>query len=147
MWEIKKSIEKLFPGSEIGLWLHLQGQETEPFCLSVFVPLVSVSREMGATEFLPGSHVYSRPIHEEHRHACASTASCGSDASSSNPISEPVAIETRLGDVVVFDHRVVHRGLRNEQRRDRPVLYATFSRPWFRDHVNFEWQGYPRLTS
>ena len=41
------------------------------------------------------------------------------------------------GDIIVFDYRVVHRGMANAASAARPVLYSTFSRPWFRDALNF----------
>lgn len=41
------------------------------------------------------------------------------------------------GDVILFDYRVVHRGMANEGTQSRPVLYATHTRPWFSDVNNF----------
>ena len=48
-----------------------------------------------------------------------------------------VALAGAVGDIIVFDYRVVHRGMANAATAARPVLYSTFSRPWFRDALNF----------
>ena len=48
-----------------------------------------------------------------------------------------VALAGSRGDAIVFDYRVVHRGLGNTGDARRPVLYLTSSRSWFRDAQNF----------
>lgn len=39
-----------------------------------------------------------------------------------------------LGDAVLFDYNLMHRGGPNLSDRRRDLLYVTFSRPWFKDH-------------
>ena len=48
-----------------------------------------------------------------------------------------VALAGARSDAIVFDYRVVHRGMANEASAARPVLYLTFCRSWFRDQQNF----------
>ena len=86
-------------------------------CVNVFLPLVDVTEENGPTEFWPGSHVVSR----------ARTFST----------LPSVALAGSRSDVIIFDYRVVHRGLGNVGSAPRPVLYLTFCRSWFRDQQNF----------
>ena len=43
-----------------------------------------------------------------------------------------------VGDVILFDFRVSHRGGRNQHRtRERPQIYMTFLKDWYYDAVNF----------
>ena len=48
-----------------------------------------------------------------------------------------LGLEASPGDVIIFDFRVIHRGMANKSPRWRPMLYATCSRPWFSDDFNF----------
>ena len=43
----------------------------------------------------------------------------------------------RAGDAIIFDYRTFHRGMPNHSGARRPLLYQTYSRPWFRDEHNF----------
>ena len=45
--------------------------------------------------------------------------------------------DLRLGDAVLFDYRVLHRGTRNTSGGPRPVFVMTLAKPWFRDLLNF----------
>jgi len=90
-------------------------------CVNVFLPLVDIGDEpaLGPTEFWPGSHEVG-----------AARAAYDSG--------EPgLPLAGNRGDAILFDYRVVHRGMANDGAERRPVLYATFSRPWFSDVLNF----------
>ena len=114
--------EHLFPGScHVNLPLH---------CLNVFVPLVDITEDNGGTEFCLGSHrltggspdiVWQDAQHKD-RIGCTVT---------------PVAFTCRAGSVIMFDYRVLHRGLANNGPEARPVLYFTYAHAWFRDMHNF----------
>ena len=41
------------------------------------------------------------------------------------------------GSAIVFDYRVLHRGLANRSGAARPLLYFTYGRAWFRDATNY----------
>ena len=104
------------------LWQGTHGFEQPqcpPHCYNVFLPLVDVTAENGPTEFWPGSHVIGK----------ARDAYDGGEPG--------VALAGAVGDIIVFDYRVVHREMANAATAARPVLYSTFSRPWFRDALNF----------
>ena len=41
------------------------------------------------------------------------------------------------GGAILFDYRILHRGLGNGSPADRPMLYFTYGRQWFRDSTNY----------
>mmetsp|Transcript_29576 Transcript_29576/g.91451 ORF Transcript_29576/g.91451 Transcript_29576/m.91451 type:complete len:200 (-) Transcript_29576:99-698(-) len=41
--------------------------------------------------------------------------------------------ELRLGDVVLFDYQIVHRGGANPSKDHRALIYATYARSWYGD--------------
>ena len=88
-------------------------------CLNVFLPLVDVTQESGPTEFWLGSHMID------------------SARESKKVLENPgTPLPAERGDCIVFDYRVLHRGMANEAAM-RPVLYSTYARSWFRDAKNF----------
>eukprot|EP00933_Yihiella_yeosuensis_P028641 TRINITY_DN22474_c0_g1_i2.p1 TRINITY_DN22474_c0_g1~~TRINITY_DN22474_c0_g1_i2.p1 ORF type:complete len:272 (+),score=15.80 TRINITY_DN22474_c0_g1_i2:69-884(+) len=127
-------------GSEVQHW-HRDGEclfdyhDLPPHCVTIFVPLVPTTFEMGRTSFLPGSHVSSRshcykldynPSHDYDGEPCSAL-----------PFTTP---EVEMGGFLAFDYRVVHRGDANmdhSMKRDRPMLYFVYSKPWFKDPHNF----------
>ena len=114
--------EHLFAGTE---HCHLPVHS-----LNVFVPLVDITEENGGTEFCLGSH----------RLTGASDRIVWQDAAHRDRIGsqgEPVAFTCRAGSVILFDYRILHRGLANSTQASRPVLYFTYARAWFRDVRNF----------
>ena len=113
------------PHAEGGAW-HADGRRlfpgptedgTPPHALNVFVPLVDLSAENGAPEFVVGSHV-------------------GGERASGGDVA---AFDAEAGDALVFDFRLVHRARPNASARPRPMLYVTLAAPWFRDVSN--WPG------
>ncbi|KAG5473752.1 hypothetical protein LSCM1_04382 [Leishmania martiniquensis] len=119
-----------------GCFLSLTGSETQnrhtdgpalsnivnlfPYAINIFVPLISIDSRNG-TEFFPGSHMVGNPTHRK-------------------SVSPPVP----LGNALLFDYRVVHRGLRNAKADPRPCYYVTFSRSWYQDTYNFSARRYKR---
>ncbi len=41
------------------------------------------------------------------------------------------------GAAILFDMRLLHGGGENRSSQERPVLYITYVRPWYKDYVNF----------
>lgn len=100
-------------------------------CFNVFVPLIDVNKENGATEFVPGTH-------EDARYdAVAADVVMGSSALSKEDASI-VRVDGSAGTVIVFDVRVMHRGLSNQSLTERPMLYFTFCRDWFQEKHMFQ---------
>ena len=86
-------------------------------CLTVFVPLVDLVMANGPTEFCLGTHLHS----DEY------------------PNGE-VCLEAVAGSAILFDYRLLHRGTPNHTAHDRPILYYTYSKPWYRDPVNYRYE-------
>jgi len=88
------------------------------FAATLIIPLVEVTEENGPTMIWPGSHRL-----------------CGPHGTWS--LSDAVRPLLKLGDCLLMDYRVVHAGGANNSGVSRPILYNVYSRPWFRDHLNF----------
>lgn len=97
--------------------------------LTVFVPLVDVGRNNGATRFYPGTHqtLWSAPALE---------AEAG-EAGSSGGAGVAAVLDASAGDAVVFDYRLFHAGGANVSSERRPLFYATYARKWYDDEHNF----------
>jgi len=89
-------------------------------CVNIFLPLVDIGDDdsLGPTEFWPGSHRVTE-----------ARAAYGDEAG--------LPLAGNRGDAILFDYRVIHRGMANGGSSKRPVVYATYARPWFSDVVNF----------
>jgi hypothetical protein len=116
------------PGSTEQRWhtdsAHLNMEEHLPcHCLNVFIPLVDVKQRMGPTELLPTSHYKTR---QPMPYKIA--------VDPQNPAITPTL---KLGDALIFDYRLLHRGKPNQSDKDRPVLILTFSQPTFHDTRNW----------
>ena len=95
---------------------------------NIFVPLVDVPANGDGTAFIPGSHLWTRErlLRERDESALPLEESDRAEAPS-----------CPAGGLILFDYRVLHRGLPNAQGRTRPVAYATMGLGWARDTVNF----------
>jgi len=132
--------------SQAQLW-HADGEHVDlsvhqrAHCINIFLPLVNVTYDMGPTEFFPQSHYATRQ------------ASSPMRFSKQDLPHEPLAPLLQVGDALVFDYRLLHRGLPNISNlpssnattstaptsvpRNRPMLVLTFSSPWFHDVKNW----------
>ena len=106
--------------------------------------------QVGPTEFWPGSHIAHNVGRIEemasyeleadagpstwhiHRHTCA----CAHNGFT-RVDAHGAALPRGAGDAIIFDYRTFHRGMPNHSGARRPLLYQTYSRPWFRDEHNF----------
>lgn len=85
-----------------------------PYYLTVFLPLVQITKQNGPTEFIKGSH--QRPIvnfGQEEIYA---------------PLLSP-------GDMIIFDGRTLHRGSPNQTKDERIIAYITFVANWYHDQT------------
>ena len=80
---------------------------------NIFVPLVDVEESSDGTQFWPGSHL-SDPSMEE---VLALTESPVRMAEMESP-------GCQAGGLLLFDYRVIHRGLAAVRERERPVAYV-----------------------
>ena len=99
----------LFPGSGIDGLLPASA-------ITVGIPLVEMNEVRGTTAFWLGSH----------RRAARDMAA------------EAIAPVVSEGSVVLWDFRLQHRGTPNRSCMARPLLYLTYCRAWWVDHLNFQ---------
>ena len=120
------------PGSEVQQW-HSDGDHESnerhlpPHCLNVFVPLVQVTAANGGTELVPTTHIFRN---------------YGSNVQSVTPM-------PGLGQALLFDYRLKHRGLGNSSANPRPILYITYATKTFASkavaHANYSARRYKHL--
>lgn len=85
-----------------------------PYYFTVLIPLIEISKELGPTEFIQGSHrELSVDINKKDIYA---------------PLLSP-------GDVIIFDGRTLHKGAANQSKETRLVAYMTFIANWYHDQT------------
>ena len=82
----------------------------KPFYFTILIPLVNLNKNNGTPEFIKGSHklTYNESLKSDH-----------------------LRFDTQLGDVIIFDGRIFHRGCANQSNIPRPVLYNVVKRNWY----------------
>jgi ectoine hydroxylase-related dioxygenase (phytanoyl-CoA dioxygenase family) len=120
------SIDQPYHGDGI----HLFGNELQcPIhAVNVFIPLCDISRELGPTEFIPGSHLLSNA-------AILNDAVSRAEGFSRLSSVAPLLSE---GSVMLYDFRTIHRGTGNtHQSQCRHMFYMLYAKPWFSETINF----------
>ena len=112
-------------------WPHRDGTDDGMF--NCFVPLVSLAGSGdGPTEFALGTHI-GEPLPPRSVYDVASPEDAATSAGPPRVTSTPLA----AGDLVLFDYRVLHRGLANGGSHPRPVFYLALGKPGRADTSNF----------
>jgi ectoine hydroxylase-related dioxygenase (phytanoyl-CoA dioxygenase family) len=93
----------------------------------VFFPLRDIAEDADGTQFWPGSHLSKREHEFWETLQDSSTSTAGA-----------VAPACRAGDCLIFDYRILHRGLPNVGLRERPIGYAVLSTGGAVDRQNFD---------
>ena len=83
-----------------------------PFYFTILIPLVPLNKKNGSTEFIKGSHKLSFDEINNKEH---------------------LQFDTNLGDAIVFDGRIFHRGKKNMSYKPRPMIYIIVYRSWYND--------------
>jgi ectoine hydroxylase-related dioxygenase (phytanoyl-CoA dioxygenase family) len=86
--------------------------------ITVGIPLLEMNELHGTTALWLGSHRNASRLKEE----------C-------------IAPVVREGSCILWDFRLVHGGTPNRSQVTRPLLYLTYCRPWFVEHLNFSKQN------
>jgi hypothetical protein len=127
---IQRGFFVLEPGGEMQDY-HQDAPDAEArYAVNVFVSLIDMSRELGPTEFVKGSHAPGKEDFNKHR----------TDA----PI-------LQAGQPLIFNYRLGHRGLPNKHTSvTRFMYYCTYSickngKPLFEDKNNFDRKRYKAL--
>jgi hypothetical protein len=106
---------------------HVDLQHHQPcHCLNIFIPLLDLTSDLGPTELRPGTHYHTRNL-----------VPMMLAAKARKTLQAPVAPLLQRGDVLVFDYRLLHRGLANTSQQNRPILVLTVAQAWFKDVLNF----------
>jgi hypothetical protein len=93
-----------------------------PYAITVGIPLINFTEQSGTTKAWPGSHLQARNLEQSPE--------------------QSVSIPGPSGSIYLFDYRLLHAGTENTSPWIRPLLYLVYSKPWFRDSVNFQyWKG------
>ncbi|KAG7373769.1 phytanoyl-CoA dioxygenase family protein [Nitzschia inconspicua] len=128
------------PGSSDQAW-HADGghvsleQHLPCHCYNVFIALQDTPHTLGPTELRPESHFLTRGSLPKNMLA----AKCR------KTLQAPVWPALSLGDVLIFDYRILHRGRANNSSssnnnnlaNNRSYLVLTYAQPWFQDVLNF----------
>jgi Phytanoyl-CoA dioxygenase (PhyH) len=93
-----------------------------PAAITVAIPLLEMNEAHGTTALWIGSHRDAKVGFKE------------------------VAIEpvVREGSCMLWDFRLKHGGTPNRSSLPRPLLYLTYCRPWFVEHLNFTEKKNPK---
>ncbi len=95
------------------------------YALTMIIPLVELGEENGTTRIWSGSHVATTNKVDQLPHQ------------------DPVV---SVGSCLLMDYRLIHAGTANRSANVRPILYVVYSKPWFRDYVNFRNQSPLRVS-
>jgi len=138
------------PGSPAQYW-HTDSPHEAPehlaaHALNVLVALHDVPMPMGPTEFARGSHVLTNHLSSPslvideliYQHAGTSPALLVKGAQESVP--ECCATSITAGSCLVFDDRILHRGLANKSDTTRHVAYFSYRRKGYSVNTHFESQ-------
>ena len=99
-----------------------------PYAVTLVIPLVELTEEMGPTAIWPRTHRSPDRLQRFQK------------LTEQPDYSAAEKPTTELGDAYMMDYRVIHGGLPNNSDTVRPILYLVYSRPWFRDGFNFSSQ-------
>jgi Phytanoyl-CoA dioxygenase (PhyH) len=91
-------------GGHVNLHRHLPCH-----CCNVFIPLTDVTDLDGPTELRPGTHYMTRQL-----------TTMMLLAKARRTLVSPVTPNLYVGDVLIFDYRILHRGRANRRRRNEP---------------------------
>ncbi|KAI2498293.1 phytanoyl-CoA dioxygenase [Fragilaria crotonensis] len=124
---------------------HISGHDFPPTAVTLFFPLFNMTRDHGPTQFCLGTSYYQglgpspNVLDESLIDRDTPFAKMASFMKSFNAsdvacpdglMRDPIL---KLGDVVLFDYTIVHRGGANTSPDLRAMQYVTYSRPWFHE--------------
>lgn len=138
------------PGSPAQYWHtdspHIAAEHMAPHAINVLVALHDVSMDMGPTEIARGSHFLTNHLSntslvaEEliYQHESTSPELLVKDTH--NPLPENYVNPLAAGSCIVFDDRVMHRGLGNRSDRKRQMAYFSYRKKGYTENTHFESQ-------
>ncbi len=100
--------------------------------------MVALTAANGPTQFWPGTHASLGNLPPPGAKSVTFAAPDevhGAPGTFAKP--DARACVARAGDAIVFDYRILHRGLANRSDAARPLAYFTYGRSWFKDATNY----------
>lgn len=95
------------------------------YAITVVIPLCDHTPETGTTRIWPQSHLQEQCV---------------------QPETEAIDVFTEAGSAYLIDYRTWHSGTPNRAKHARPALYVVYTRPWFRDAVNYGSESSLKMT-
>ncbi|MDX1500609.1 MAG: phytanoyl-CoA dioxygenase family protein [Woeseiaceae bacterium] len=136
------------PGSPAQCWHidspHLAGEHLPPHALNVLVALHDIPLEMGPTECARGSHRLtnhlrnSSLVRNELIYQTERTSPALLVAATDEPLPPRSVEPMAAGSCLVFDDRLLHRGLANRSAQTRHVAYFSYRRNGYGENTHFE---------
>lgn len=138
------------PGSPAQFW-HIDSPHTDrehrpAHAINILLALHDVPMEMGPTECAAGSHVLTNHLKNTnlvtdelvYQHAGTTPESLVKETD--NPVPELCATSMSAGSCLVFDDRLLHRGLANDSDSTRHVAYFSYRQKGYSENTHFESQ-------
>jgi len=97
-----------------------------PYAIHLSIPLIDLNDQTGTTALWEGSHRKAVPYFDE-------LVKLNYD----RPLRGAATPYTKLGDCLITDFRLYHRGMANLTQEPRSFLYMVFCRRWFYDSTNY----------
>jgi hypothetical protein len=125
---------------------HIAAEHLAPHAINVLVALHDIPMDMGPTEIARGSHFLtnhlSNPslVPEELIYQHKSTSPELLIKGTNNPMPENYVNELAAGSCIVFDDRVMHRGLGNRSDSIRHMAYFSYRKKGYSENTHFESQ-------
>lgn len=125
---------------------HISREHCGAHAINVLVALHDIPLEMGPTECACGSHVLTNHLSNTsliideliYQHAGTGPESLVTDANDEVPKS--CASAMTAGSCLVFDDRILHRGLANNSADTRHVAYFSYRKKGYAENTHFESQ-------
>jgi len=138
------------PGSPAQYWHadppHVSPEHREAHANNVLVALHDVPMAMGPTECARGSHFLTNhlsnrsPVLDELIYQHAGTSPELLVNGTQCPVPESCASSMAAGSCLLFDDRILHRGLANRSDSTRHVAYFSYRRSGYSANTHFELQ-------
>ena len=136
------------PGSPAQFWHidspHVSADHLPPHALNVMVALHDIPLSMGPTELALGSHrltnhLQNRALVDEelgYQHETTCPERLVGGTSQDTPANFSPALTG--GSCLIFDDRILHRGLANDSNRRRSMVYFSYRQSGYRENTHFE---------
>ena len=138
------------PGSPAQCWHidspHVAAEHRPPHALNIMVALHDIPLAMGPTEFASGSHRLTNHLRNpglvrdklvyQHETTCPEQLVVGTQENLPEQISYPLS----AGACLIFDDRILHRGLGNNSGSRRSIAYFSYRQSGYAENTHFESQ-------